>query len=269
MAIAEGSVLNWRNMRPRESNSGISNTEHRGADLPKYGELNVDFISYRELHLPGGKKAYPTMIFNAFMSELKLSLGITKPSRGQKVVRMDPEDKINQMGQPATQWFSQVAASCSSLDLFWYDAISALEVAVMFYKRIGDVENFSKVLYALNPLEQAIVMTRLGMPTVFTKEHCSVHFCLDCTNTEHEPIARELCKMAFKDKTKQSWNNIMVDGRRVPNLAEVESLWLFLTNENATPKIEIDFFGEDLMANKVRSEAIRCRLSRARQLHIY
>eukprot|EP00854_Cymbomonas_tetramitiformis_P033787 gene33787-43538_t len=66
-------------------------------------------------------------------------------------------------GQSATQWFS-----CEQLmqliDLFRYGDQRA-EVAVMFYKRIGDVENFSKVLYALNPLEQAIVMTRLGMPT--------------------------------------------------------------------------------------------------------
>eukprot|EP00854_Cymbomonas_tetramitiformis_P001036 gene1036-1567_t len=281
-----------------ESGGGGGCSGHRrGADLPKYGELNVDFISYRELHLPGGKKAYPTMIFNAFMSELKLSLGITKPSRGQKVVRMDPEDKANL----AKSLRLPGARLLSKFDLDEQKVLGA----VYIFPRLVDTHNFVDLTARFLPSEKAKLQQLLGRminfnptnPTghyvlnlnimshrliaqrlvemaiaegsVFTKEHCSVHFCLDCTNTEHEPIARELCKMAFKDKTKQSWNNIMVDGRRVPNLAEVESLWLFLTNENATPKIEIDFFGEDLMANKVRSEAIRCRLSRARQLHIY
>ena len=86
------------------------------------------------------------------------------------------------------------------------------EAIVCCYGNLLDPENFWTVLYALQSLEQAIVISRLSPVTCFAPQHLSMHWILDVTNPSHADIAKKLVKAASGDTELPNLWNIRLNG---------------------------------------------------------
>ena len=83
-----------------------------------------------------------------------------------------------------------------------------VEVVIIMYAFIVDRKQFWTVLYALRPLEQGMVVWRLGPLNVFDRAHPSLHYILNLSLPAHEKVAHMLVDMA---------NNNNNNGSEVPN----------------------------------------------------
>eukprot|EP00854_Cymbomonas_tetramitiformis_P025686 gene25686-31412_t len=121
-----------------------------------------------------------------------------------------------------------------------------VEVAVILSIRIMP-SKFHPVMRSLRfGLQQQLLGCRLGWPNVFTKSHPSGRYLLNCREDEQLEIAKYLVALAIKDTSKQSFNNVLLNGRRITNPVENSSLWNFMTSATTTPMMEFDFFGTDV-----------------------
>lgn len=80
------------------------------------------------------------------------------------------------------------------------------------YANVCDIDEFWTVIYSLSPVEQSILLFRLGPVTCFNPEHLSMHWMLDVSNSMHEDIAKKLVKAALIDTELPNFWNIRLNG---------------------------------------------------------
>jgi len=85
---------------------------------------------------------------------------------------------------------------------------------------LNRTEDFWQVLYALSPLEQAVVCQRLGVVEAFNPKHCSLHWVLDLTSPGDEEVAKKLVAMAVASGPElPSFYNLRIKGEHLHDTA--------------------------------------------------
>ena len=87
-----------------------------------------------------------------------------------------------------------------------------VEAIVCCFGNLVDRENLWKVLNTLKPLEQAVMMMRLGPMNCTSMQHKTAHWILDVTNPQHGDIAKRLVKAALSDTELPNLWNIRLNG---------------------------------------------------------
>ena len=89
-----------------------------------------------------------------------------------------------------------------------------MEAIVCCFGNLVDRENLWKVLNVLKPLEQAVVMIRLGPMNCTSMQHMTAHWILDVANPQHADIAKRLVKAALSDTELPNLWNIRLNGEQ-------------------------------------------------------
>ncbi|KAK3276539.1 hypothetical protein CYMTET_15393, partial [Cymbomonas tetramitiformis] len=188
----DGHHKNWRNVKYEQRIAPVLNTGFTDwlIGLPEHGKLAVDYTSY---HRPPPKTTpMSSLEWHAF-------LGMQHSDRESGTPL---EDQVMQLKGEVIHLNVTCDQVIQLLGRF-KESDDRVEVVVTFFNRIVDMDNFYRVLYALNVLEQGCIVTRLGVfNAVPNLLHCSLHFCLDCSNPEHQDMAKQLVRKAVDSRSK-------------------------------------------------------------------
>eukprot|EP00884_Botryococcus_braunii_P019925 jgi/Botrbrau1/6616/Bobra.104_2s0004.1 len=241
LSRSEGSALTWRNVThgnlvlhssagPPDSWEGL---------VPQQGVLCLDYTTSLK---PGDAEAMPDAEFQAV---LKDRTAICLPS-GENGMSSGPQDGSQHLSalRSISPYLKVSAAQVARVINFFRDSADRVEALVMLYPRMVDPENVWQPIYALQGVEQAAAMIRLGMPAAFRPARCTAHFLLDFSNQEHANVAMKLVDIALQSPRQQHFYNLRSSGRPL-QVAENGSMWAVFTTSSFTPILEFDYAGPD------------------------
>jgi len=262
LAQNEGDVKNWFNVRHGQKAYNAlygAPPEWQQGGMPTSGVLSLDYLSH--IGPPEGAKPLTDDKLDGLISNLMQ-------------MEASAEDKVGWLRLRSTSKYLTCSQLVKIVDVFLFSA-ERVEVAVMFYNRLVDKDDFWEVVYCLTNAEQAQVTLRLGPKQLFNPKHPSMHFYLDTKIEEHMDVAKKLVPMAQLDDKRQNMMNNVVNGRRLGALPEGDSLWNLLTTATFTPVLDFDFVGDDSRYSTEQGLLPGCNpgkimlFERQRQMHLY
>ncbi|KAK3235886.1 hypothetical protein CYMTET_53941 [Cymbomonas tetramitiformis] len=146
------------------------------------------------------------------------------------------------------------------LDLFAVSDEHVIEVVVIFWQRILDRARFPELMKKISKKAQAGIGQRLGPLNIFNGNMPDHHWLLRLSQRDEHEVLKRLVRIAVKDTTCNSVNNLYINGRQMPRITEDESLYTVLSGHVQDGMIPTNVLEFDFELSKLNLQNTAAKL---------
>eukprot|EP00854_Cymbomonas_tetramitiformis_P001185 gene1185-1753_t len=155
------------------------------------------------------------------------------------------------------------------LDLFAVSDEHVIEVVVIFWQRILDRARFPELMKKISKARRAATASikaqagigqRLGPLNIFNGNMPDHHWLLRLSQRDEHEVLKRLVRIAVKDTTCNSVNNLYINGRQMPRITEDESLYTVLSGHVQDGMIPTNVLEFDFELSKLNLQNTAAKL---------
>lgn len=150
------------------------------------------------------------------------------------------------------------------LEFFAVSDEHVIEVVVIFWQRILDRARFPELMKKISKKAQAGIGQRLGPLNIFNANMPDHHWLLRLSQRDEHEVLKRLVRIAVKDTTCNSVNNLYINGRQMPRITEDESLYTVLSGHVQDGMIPTNVLEFDFELSKLTLQNAAAKLIQAR-----